>query len=301
MASSSGQRGTHSGKRFRTPSSVTASSPVFSTPESPTLLPSIKKLMETQIDRVLESIQSMERKFESKIKKLEEKVDEVVKSVNFNDQNIQELKTQIPKLESKLKEETEKVNQELDGMQSYISRENLLFHGLPQKEEREDSEKVLRQFFVEHLKLEREKVEGIEFQRAHRVNATGITGRPRPIIARFLRYKDRTIVMQNAKNLKGTSMYITEDLPKRVRDLRREQMPAMRAARAAGKLAYFSRREPWKLFVDRVYMPMEKQGYFVQQHPTGIRLQVEKVSDREAHPTLLEQQVAEAARMEVGN
>ena len=38
--------------------------------------------------------------------------------------------------------------QELDTKRSYISRENLLF-------EDEDSKNVLRQFFVEHLKLDK--------------------------------------------------------------------------------------------------------------------------------------------------
>ena len=302
MASGSGLRGTTSGKRLRTQSSVTGASPVFSTPDSPTLLPSIKKLMEAQINRVLESIQSLDVKFDSRIKDLEEKVDEVVQSVNFNDKNIQDLKAEIPNLEIKIKQEKEQVNKELDSIQAYISRENLLFHGLPDKEEREDSEAVLRQFFVEHLKLEPELVEKMEFQRAHRLNGKG---RPRPIIARFLRFKDRTIVSQSAKNLKGTKMSITEDLPKRVRDLRRQQMPALKAARSAGKLAFFSRREPWKLFVDRVFMPMEKQAQFVQQHPTGIRLRVGKVLGQEAHSNLLEQQATgetrPEARMDVEN
>ena len=152
------------------------------------------------IDRVMDRIQNMELKFETKMKKFDKEMDDVVKSVNFNGQNIQELKTQIQKLENKLKQERETVNQELDSMRSYISRENLLFHGLPDKEEKEDSENVLRQFFVEHLKLDKELVEKIEFQRAHRVN---VAGRPRPIIARFLRYtcKEHTMVIQSAKNL----------------------------------------------------------------------------------------------------
>ena len=72
----------------------------------------------------------------------------------------------------------------------------------------------------------------------------------------------------------------------------------MRATRSAGRLAYFSRSEPWKLFVDRVYMPREKQAEFVQQHPAGIRVHVGKVSGQDVHPNLLEQQLAGAARME---
>ena len=62
-------------------------------------------------------------------------------------------------------------------------------------------------------------------------------------------------------------MFITDDLPKRVRDYRNSQVPVLKAARRAGKLAFFSRSEPGKLFVDHIWLPCEKQQAFIKSLP----------------------------------
>ncbi|XP_041456328.1 uncharacterized protein LOC121408764 [Lytechinus variegatus] len=260
---SSGHRGKQGGKRPR-PSTG-------SSPEGPALLPAIKNLLAEEIGKVLDRIQVLELNFEAKIKKFEEKLNDVVNSVTFNEQSISEF-------QQKMKEDKEIVNQEIDSLKSYINRENLLFHGIVEGNQQEDVENLLRDFFVEHLRFDRASADEIEFQRAHRINSAR---RPRPIIARFLRYKDRAAVFQKAKNLKGSRMFITEDLPLRIRERQRAQLPALKAARSSGKMAYFSRSEPWKLYIDRVYVPRERQQVFIRQLPTethpgnpGIRLQV---------------------------
>ena len=55
----------------------------------------------------------------------------------------------------------------------------------------------------------------IEFQRIHRIGRLNPSqDKPRPIIARFLRYSDRELVMSRAKKLKGKGLGISADLPK---------------------------------------------------------------------------------------
>lgn len=63
-------------------------------------------------------------------------------------------------------------------------------------------------------------------------------GRPRPIVARFLRFKDKVAVLERAKKLKGTNIFINEDFTEAVRQKRRDLLPALRAAREKGKIAY---------------------------------------------------------------
>ncbi|KAL7372326.1 hypothetical protein ABVT39_014222 [Epinephelus coioides] len=46
--------------------------------------------------------------------------------------------------------------------------------------------------------------------------------------------------MENAKKLKGTGIYINEDFSEAVRQKRKELLPAMRAARERGDIAYLS-------------------------------------------------------------
>ena len=77
-------------------------------------------------------------------------------------------------------------------------------------------------------------------ERAHRTgNPSGYSGkRPRPIMIKFLRYKDKMDVLGKAKDLKGTKIYVNEDYTEAVRLKRKELIPAMKAARERGDIAY---------------------------------------------------------------
>ena len=94
-------------------------------------------------------------------------------------------------------------------METYSRRENAKFFGLPEGpstsngEERmqdgielpaEDSKEVIYNFLQEHLQIDRPR-DKIEFQRVHRLGKPNASARPRPIIARFLRYGDKQLVM----------------------------------------------------------------------------------------------------------
>ena len=92
----------------------------------------------------------------------------------------------------------------------------------------------------------------IEFQRVHRLGKrSDKKGKPRVIIARFLRYTDREAVFSLRASLdKESEVGIGPDLPKDVVDMRKPLIPRMLEARKQGKHAAFSRAEPYKLFID---------------------------------------------------
>lgn len=137
---------------------------------------------------------------------------------------------------------------------------------------------------IERLKFTEERVKKIEYQRIHRVPSAQ---KPRPIKARFLRFADKQAIQANAKLLRGSNIFILQDLPKRIREERKAQWPALKAAREAGKLAYFSNTDPAKLYVNRVWIPRKDQARFIESRMyqrgivTGIRelRQAEKVGD----------------------
>lgn len=62
--------------------------------------------------------------------------------------------------------------------------------------------------------------------------------KPRPIVVRFLRLKDKLAVLDKAENLKGSGIFINEDFPEAVWQKRKELLPAMKAARERGDIAY---------------------------------------------------------------
>ena len=47
-----------------------------------------------------------------------------------------------------------------------------------------------------------------------------------------------------------------EDLPKEIHDMRKSQIEKLKKARKDGKLAYFSKSEPDKLYIDGKYVQM---------------------------------------------
>ncbi|CAH1245985.1 Hypp7624 [Branchiostoma lanceolatum] len=78
----------------------------------------------------------------------------------------------------------------------------------------------------------------IEIERAHRNGRFQDGGRLRPIVAKLLRYKDRDTIIQRAKYLKGSNIYINEDFSEKVRQKRKELIPKMKEARERGEIAY---------------------------------------------------------------
>ncbi|XP_071511127.1 uncharacterized protein [Diadema antillarum] len=287
-------------------------SPIYSTPESPTLLPSIQRLLETQLqaqtEQIQENIKGLEMKIAAEVRQIDKKLVDLTKAVGFNAETLETLqKDVIPKIQHRMEEDKKSIEEELDRVNAYICRENLVFIGVPEAEN-ENVESVLAKLLSEKLQIPREEVEQIEYQRVHRLPAAA---RPRPIKARFLKYKQREMVLRNAKHLKGTPIYITEDLPRRVRRERQSQLPALKTARAAGKLAYFSRAEPWKLYVDRVFLPKEQQVSFVERWGKGerrIQLRTEPARKnrpdtsamRQQQPQQMDATATTNERMEVG-
>ena len=79
---------------------------------------------------------------------------------------------------------------------------------------------------------------------AHRIqglSASEDTRRPhtRTIIARLSRQSDRNTVLRNSWKLKQTGLWINEDLSDETVKIRKQQQPQLKAARDAGKKAYF--------------------------------------------------------------
>ncbi len=96
-----------------------------------------------------------------------------------------------------------------------------------------ETEEKVKKVLAEKLQIKKD----MEMERAHRTGKPG-GDRPRPIVVKFLRYKDTSTILQHTKNLKGTKIYINEDYADAVRRKRKELMPDLRAARERGDIAY---------------------------------------------------------------
>lgn len=88
-------------------------------------------------------------------------------------------------------------------------------------------------------------LDNIEIERAHRTGKRKGDGKPRTIILKLLRFKDKERILRHASQLKDTNIYINEDFSQATRDIRRGLWEEVRKLRREGKYAV--------LQYDRIY------------------------------------------------
>ena len=109
----------------------------------------------------------------------------------------------------------------------------------------ENTIEIVYNFLEDKLKITNAR-EKIEFQRIHRLGKPK-SGSPRPIIARFLRYREKQLVMDQDRKHTDTDLYVYDDIPKMVYDSRKGQRKKLQQAREKGLTANFSKAQPDKL------------------------------------------------------
>lgn len=177
---------------------------------------------------------------------------EVRTSLQFTQKEVDDLKMTNKGLQSSMKgQETDIVklaesmltlDTKTDFLDNHARRTNIIIDGMPEveKENNSHSEEKVLELIKNKLKLDPEGL-GIEsVMRIGKVNKSkdGTPLRPRPIVVKFNKLKDRDTVLRNAKKLKGTKIYINEDYPEAVRQKRKELLPKMREARQRGDIAF---------------------------------------------------------------
>ena len=119
-----------------------------------------------------------------------------------------------------------------DDLENRSRRNNLCFEGIDEQmhgnetwEESEHKVKRLKDLISNTLQID---ADNIEIERAHRVGKKRPTSdKPRTIVAKFLNYKHRGMVLNERRKLKGSNLIIREDFSDRVVAKRRELLPQM--------------------------------------------------------------------------
>ena len=218
------------------------------------------KQIETQvnkIDEVKSSLVNITRKVSSlefTVKELKEKNIDIENSTQvmsdlFEDvkHNCSSNKTEIDTLKRRFEEVVERTSirreelrehrQEQENMKTDITdlkcrsmKNNLIFTGLFESP-REYTEGILREFIKNALGIE----EYIELGNVHRFGRRETPDRkPRPIVARFIYYRQLTLILQNAHKLRGTYFGIREQFPAEVEEKRRTLYPVVRDCKQKG-------------------------------------------------------------------
>ena len=100
----------------------------------------------------------------------------------------------------------------------------------------EQTERKLRNFWVQELKISQTKNKRFAIKRAHRLGKPE-KDRARPLIAKFSAFKDKEYIRLQARNLSGTNYGLAEDFPQEVIEIRKELIPHLKDAKKEGKRA----------------------------------------------------------------
>ena len=117
-------------------------------------------------------------------------------------------------------------------MKSRSMRGNLIFSNIPEKENEtpDVTEHILREFLELNLKMEKQDVTNIRFDRVHRIHGQR---RSHAIVAKLCDFKQRQNVRGKSRALKGTNYYINEQFPPEINSERKELVKVMKEKKTA--------------------------------------------------------------------
>lgn len=155
-----------------------------------------------------------------------------LKSTTKQEETSNYLKNELVLVHDNLDNLTDK----LDYLENQSRRNNVRFDGVPEctRETWEDSEIKIQDILKSKFGFTEKPV----IERAHRVGSSKAQS-PRSIVVKFNKYKDRDAVLRNGKKLKGSSIFVNEDVSERILSKRKDQMVRLKEARSQGKIAYF--------------------------------------------------------------
>ena len=210
-------------------------------------LSTVKLLLQQQRDDFNSLIATFMKSFNERFDELRTEMNEIKHSLEYSQKDIEglaALKSTHEDLTSSLKTDVSALSENLDNLVAKVDylenqsrRNNLRFDGIPDnpQESWDDSEKKVLDVLNTKFGFETPPV----IERAHRVGPAK-PQRVRSIVVKFNHFKDREQVYRNRSVLKGSKIYVNEDLSEKVMKKRNEQLHLLKEARSEGKLAYFS-------------------------------------------------------------
>ena len=219
-------------------------------------------------------------------KKVNETLNELVTSVKFANNSLEDLKNEMQDLKrenvtlkqenkaqkginNKLQLEVNTLRQHIENLETYSRKYNLLIDGIKelQNESAVDTERLI----IEKIsRCYTQPIFSSLIKRAHRIGPKkGANASPRQIIVRFCSLKVRDTIWANRFKLKNTLIFLSEDFPLRVREVRKKLLPYYLAARKL-EVVKSCKLTGDKLLIDsKPYTPENIQEAPVTLEPRG--------------------------------
>ena len=210
----------------------------------------VKAFVETESKCLKEDIETLKEENveqQTKIRLLEKTVDELKSSIEMTDLVVRENKTGNEQKHlanaAEVTEMKKEQKERLDEAEDRSRRNNIRIGGLPEDEGEswEDTKKKMKAFFKESLKIDKD----IVIQRAHRNKSDRRENNdrcPRVAVALLLNYEDKELIFQQAKLLKGTKYYISNDYCKNTVEIHKKLWNDVKNLRKENKRAFLGYR-----------------------------------------------------------
>ena len=164
---------------------------------------------------------------------------------------IADLKKTVEEQNKKILEQEAKLAEALDRLdkcEDYSRNSNLIFENVEERYQ-ENTEKILLDIFKTNLKIDSE----IQISDSHRLGKK-VNAKPRPLIVRFVKVKDRKQVWAARRNLAGTKLIMKEHYSKGTDDARKTLYPYYRKAQKAPEV------KKCRLFRDQLQIDGKSYG-----------------------------------------
>ena len=209
------------------------------------------KLIEEKLDKVLLILPEFDH-LKERVVKLEEEKQSMIESLQFMQEDLNELRVRFESTTSNLQEANKLLEKfsELERRQikqeCYNRCNNIKFFGIKDSDNEsvKDTEETLRNFLTKEMKVRQEDVDNIQFERVHRIPTKPLAVKkpyPRPIIAKVSFYQDKEFIKSHIKDIRKGSKYgVADDFPREVDEIRKDLQPVLKKARSEQKTAFFN-------------------------------------------------------------
>ena len=213
---------------------------------------SITKL-EAKIDKLLDLFTEI-ASLKVRLTEVEEENKQLKKATEYTGKELTDLKTCVANMCSQTACGTEdmmNLNMEIQHLkcrniklEAYTRRESIKIYNIQEIEGEtpRGTEDLDHSMMEEKMKISREDMNEIRFERVHRLPTRRNPRRSkntRPVIAKFSFYQDKEFVWSKVKNLKGTKIGISNDYPKEIEEIHTKLYPVLKKAKQEKQSAFF--------------------------------------------------------------
>ena len=193
---------------------------------------------------VTNTMLALKEEEKSKIKQIEESIQELEQSTAYRDQEIQDLQETNDNLVHKVRQvegrllRCEKVIDDLKeeniAIKSRSMSDNIVFYNIPEYTGtgKENCVTLLYGFLKAEMNLSDHALNEIKLDRAHRLGGKQHS-HARPVIAKCATSLTKEIILSNSRNLAGTSFGVSEQVPQEVNERRAHLIPKFKQAKQA--------------------------------------------------------------------